>query len=143
MAVPDDRRLRTILSEARTIAVVGLSDKPERDSNEVARYLQANGYRILPVNPVLTEVLGERSYPSVSAIPADIRIDVVDVFRRSDQVPPVVMEAIERGVPTVWMQLGVEHAGAAATARAAGLTVVENSCIMQQHKRLGILPHHP
>jgi predicted CoA-binding protein len=141
MANPDDRRLMSVLSDARTIAVVGLSDKPERDSNEVARYLQANGYRIIPVNPTIPEVLGERSYPSVSAIPADIRLDVVDVFRRSDQVPPTVMEAIERGVPTVWMQLGVEHAGAAATARASGLTVVENLCIMQEHRRLGILPH--
>ena len=135
MAVTD-AELREVLAHARTIAVVGLSDKPERDSNEVARYLQSQGYRIVPVNPMLTEVLGEKSYPSLSAIPPDVRVDIVDVFRRSDQVPPVVDEAIARGAPTVWMQLGVENAVAAAKARAAGLSVLENSCIMVQHRRL-------
>jgi predicted CoA-binding protein len=140
MGLPDER-LREVLTRARTIAVVGLSDKPQRDSNEVARYLQGQGYRIVPVNPMLTEVLGERAYPSVTAIPSEIRVDIVDIFRRSDEVPPVVREAIERGVPTVWMQLGVEHAGAAATARAAGAIVVEDLCIMVQHRRLGIPPH--
>jgi len=140
MAVTDPE-LRDVLGRATTIAVVGLSDKPERDSNEVARYLQSQGYRIVPVNPMLTEVLGERAYPSLAAIPADIRVDVADVFRRSDQVPPVVDEAIARGVPVVWMQLGVENAEAAAKARAAGLTVFENLCIMVQHRRLrGSLP---
>jgi len=131
-----DSELREVLGHARTIAVVGLSDKPERDSNEVSRYLQAQGYRIVPVNPMLTEVLGEKSYPSVAAIPPEVRVDIVDVFRRSDQVPPVVEEAIARGVKVVWMQLGVEHAEAAAKARAAGLTVFENLCIMVQHRRL-------
>ncbi|MGA3022645.1 MAG: CoA-binding protein [Thermoplasmata archaeon] len=136
-----DAELRDVLGRARTIAVVGLSDKPDRDSNEVARYLQAQGYRIVPVNPMLTEVLGERAYPSLSAIPADVRVDLVDVFRRSDQVPPVVEEAIARGAQTVWMQLGVENAPAAAKARGAGVTVVENLCIMVQHRRLrGSLP---
>jgi uncharacterized protein len=131
-----DEQLRDALGSARTIAVVGLSDKPERDSNDVARYLQSQGYRIIPVNPMLTEVLGERSYPSVSAIPNGIPIDIVDIFRRSDQVPPVVDEAIARGVKVVWMQLGVEHADAATKARAAGATVFENLCIMVQHRRL-------
>ncbi len=133
---PGDDELRAILGRARTVAVVGLSDKPDRDSNEVARYLQAKGYRIVPVNPQLSEVLGERAYPSVSAIPPEIRLDVVDIFRRSDQVPPIVDEAIARRVPVVWMQLGVESPAAAAKARAHGLVVVENSCIMQQHRRL-------
>ena len=105
-----DAQLRDVLGRARTIAVVGLSDKPERDSNEVARYLQSQGYRIVPVNPMLTEVLGEKAYPSLSAIPADLRVDVVDVFRRSDQVIPTVDEAIARGAPVLWMQLGVENA---------------------------------
>jgi len=136
-----DAELRGILGQARTIAVVGLSDKPDRDSNEVARYLQAEGYRVVPVNPMLTEVLGEKSYPSLTAIPPDVKVDIVDVFRRSDQVPPIVDEAIARGGRVVWMQLGVEHPAAAATARAAGLTVVENLCIMVQHRRLkGSLP---
>lgn len=135
-----DEQMRDLLTGARTIAVVGLSDKIERDSNEVARYLQSQGYRVIPVNPALSEVLGERAYPSVAAIPPDVRIDIVDIFRRSEQVPPIVMEAIQRNVPTVWMQLGVEHPGAAATARAAGLAVLENLCIMQQHRRLGIAP---
>jgi hypothetical protein len=135
-----DAEIRSILSRARTIAVVGLSEKPERDSNEVARYLLSQGYRIVPVNPTVAEVLGERSYPSLSAIPEATRIDIVDVFRRSDQVPPVVDEAIARKAPVVWMQLGVEHAGAAAQARSHGLTVLENSCIMVQHRRLRIPP---
>ena len=135
-----DARLRDLLTSARTIAVVGLSDKPERDSNEVARYLKAVGYRILPVNPTLTEVLGERAYPSLSAIPPDIPIDIVDVFRRSDQVPPVVDEAIARSAKAIWMQLGVEHPEAAARAESRGVPVVQNLCIMVQHRRLGIPP---
>jgi len=138
---PTDAEVRDALGRARTIAVVGLSDKPERDSNEVARYLQSQGYRIVPVNPLLPEVLGERSYPSLAAIPPEVRVDIVDVFRRSDQVPPVVDEAIARKAPVVWMQLGVENADAAAKARAAGITVFENLCIMVQHRRLrGSLP---
>ena len=136
-----DAELKDVLGHARTIAVVGLSDKPDRDSNEVARYLQGQGYRIVPVNPMLTEVLGEKAYPSLSAIPSDLKVDIVDVFRRSEQVPPVVDEAIARGDKVVWMQLGVEHAAAAAKARAAGITVFENLCIMVQHRRLrGSLP---
>ena len=137
---PSEGELREILAHARTIAIVGLSDKPDRDSNEVARYLQSQGYRIIPVNPMLSEVLGERSYPSVAAIPSETLVDVVDIFRRSDQVPPVVDEATRRGVKTVWMQLGVEHAEAAARAEARGARVVQNQCIMVQHRRLGLPP---
>ena len=138
--VPTDEEVRALLTRARTIAMVGLSDKPDRDSNEVARYLIGQGYRIVPVNPTVPEILGARSYPSLSAIPSDVRIDVVDIFRRSDQVPPVVDEAIARRAPAVWMQLGVEHAGAAARARAAGAVVLENRCIMVDHRRLKIPP---
>jgi uncharacterized protein len=137
---PSDDEVRAILSRARTIAIVGLSDKPERDSNEVARYLKGQGYRIVPVNPAVAEVLGERSYPSLSAVPREVAIDIVDIFRRSDQVPPVVDEAIARRAPVVWMQLGVEHPDAAARARAAGATVLENRCLMVDHRRLGIPP---
>ena len=135
---PTDAELRSVLASARTIAVVGLSDKPDRDSNQIARYLQSQGYRVVPVNPMLSEVLGEKAYPSVSTIPPEVRVDVVDIFRLSDQVPPVVDEAIARHVPTVWMQLGVEHADAAARARERGVKVFENLCIMVQHRRLGI-----
>jgi predicted CoA-binding protein len=139
----EDPAIRRVLESSRTIAVVGLSDKPDRDSNEVARYLQAQGYRVIPVNPGLTEVLGERAYPSVTAIPANISIDIVDIFRRSDQVPPIIQEALERRAPVIWMQLGVESPGAAARARDAGVTVFENLCIMQQHRRLRIAPRTP
>ena len=140
MPEPNDAMTRDILQRARTIAIVGLSDKPERDSNEVGRYLQGQGYRIVPVNPMLTEVLGERAYPSLTAIPVEVPIDIVDVFRRGDQVGPIIEEAITRPAPVVWMQLGVENAQAAARARAAHLTVYENLCIMQEHRRLRILP---
>ncbi|EQD52631.1 CoA-binding domain-containing protein, partial [mine drainage metagenome] len=115
-------------------------DKPDRDSHTVARYLQEHGYRIVPVNPAVPEVLGERSYPSLAAIPSEVRVDLVDIFRRSEQVPPIVDEAIARRVPVVWMQLGVEHPGAAAAARAAGLMVVENRCVRIEHQRLRVPP---
>jgi len=135
-----DEQVRTLLSSARTIAVVGLSDKPDRDSYTVAKYLQEQGYRIVPVNPMVPEVLDERSYPTLAAIPASVPVDIVDIFRRPDQVPPVVDEAMARGAPVVWMQLGVEHAAAAAKARAAGVTVLENRCIRVDHQRLRIPP---
>lgn len=135
-----DSEMRRLLVSARTIAIVGLSDKPERDSHEVAAYLQQQGYRIIPVNPTVTSVLGETSYPSVTAIPAGVTVDVLDIFRRSDQVLPIVEEGLTRGVGSVWMQLGVENPDAATAARARGLPVYENLCIMQQHRRLRIPP---
>ncbi|HTT16892.1 MAG TPA: CoA-binding protein [Thermoplasmata archaeon] len=133
---PPDDELRRLLTGARTLAVIGLSDKPERDSNEVARYLRSQGYRIVPVNPALPEVLGERSYPSLAAIPPDVRVDIAVVFRKSEAVPPIVDEAIARRVPVLWMQLGVEHPEAAARARSRGVVVVENLCTMATHRRL-------
>jgi len=139
MPVPDEE-LRRILTSSRTVAVVGLSERPERDSHEVARYLQSQGYRIVPVNPTVREVLGERSYPSLSAIPAGIRVDLAVIFRRGEAVPEIVDEAIARGIPAVWMQLGVESPAAATRAQAHGLAVVENSCFMVTHRRLGIPP---
>lgn len=141
--VLDDAAMTRLLTTARTIAVVGLSDKPERDSNEVARYLRSQGYRIVPVNPMLNEVLGERSYPSIAAIPPEVRLDIVDIFRRSDQVPPVVDEALTRGVGAIWMQLGVAHDAAAAKAEAQGVPTVQDLCIMVQHRRLRIPPVPP
>jgi predicted CoA-binding protein len=138
-----DATLRELLERARTIAVVGLSDKPERDSNEVARYLLSQGYRVIPVNPMLPEVLGQKSYPSITAIPPEIRVDILDIFRRSDQVRPVVEEGLKRGVGAVWMQLGVENEEAAQLARDAHVPVHQNLCVMQQHRRLRIPPKAP
>jgi predicted CoA-binding protein len=135
---PSDPEIREVLTRARTIAIVGLSDKPDRDSNEVARYLQSKGYRVIPVNPAVPEILGEKSYPSLTAIPKAIRVDIVDVFRRSDQVHPIADEAIRRGVKVLWMQLGVDNAEAASAVREAGGVAFENLCIMTQHRRLGL-----
>lgn len=127
-----------MLEQARTIAVVGLSDKPDRESNRVALYLKEHGYRIVPVNPMIAHALGEPAYPSLSEIPAEISIDIADVFRRSEDVPSVVDEAIRRGVPTLWMQLGIANEASAERARAAGLTVVQDLCIMVTHRSLGL-----
>ncbi|MDR7487061.1 MAG: CoA-binding protein [Armatimonadota bacterium] len=126
--------LAGILRAARTIAVVGLSDRPDRPSHEVARYLQEVGYRIIPVNPRLIEVLDERAYPSLRDVPD--RVDVVLIFRRSEFVPSVVDDAIAIGARVVWMQLGVVHEEAAARARAAGLQVVMNTCMAATHDAL-------
>ena len=121
------------LRESRTIAVVGLSDNPERISYRVAQYLQGQGYRIIPVNPVIDSALGETSYPDLKSVPEPI--DMVDVFRRSELVAPVVDEAIEVGVRYIWMQDGVIDETAAAKAEAAGIPVVMNDCTLRQHKR--------
>jgi predicted CoA-binding protein len=137
---PPEDVLRGIIARARTIAIVGLSDKPTRDSNEAGRYLQGQGYRIVPVNPLVTEVLGERSYPSVAAIPAGVPVDVVDIYRRPEEVPAIMDDSIGRNVPVVWMQLGISNPEAADRGRAAGLTVVEDLCLMSQHRRMGIGP---
>ncbi len=125
--------IKSILEESKTVAVVGLSPREERDSHRVAKYLQSQGYRIIPVNPNTDEILGERSYPDLASIPEPI--DVVDVFRRSETVPEIVEEAIKVGARTVWMQEGVIHEEAAARAREAGLQVVMDRCIMIEHRR--------
>ena len=122
-----DNAILSLLREAREIAVVGISAKPDRPSHEVAAFLQGLGYRIIPVNPGLTEVLGERCYPTLSVYGKPV--DIVDVFRNSEAVPPIVDEAIASRARCVWMQEGVSHAQAAAKAREAGLLVVEDRCI--------------
>jgi len=122
-----------ILTMSGTIAVVGLSDNPKRDSHRVASYLKGVGYRIIPVNPGLVEVLGERCYPDLASVPEPG--DMVDIFRRSDKVAPVVDQAIERSVKYVWMQDGVVDESAAERARAAGITVVMDNCTMREHRR--------
>jgi uncharacterized protein len=120
-----------ILTSARTIAVVGLSDNPHRPSHGVARYLQRVGYRIIPVNPNIEEVLGERAYPSLRDIPQ--AVDVVEVFRRSEFVGPIVDDAIAIKAGAVWLQDGVVDEAAAARARSSGLDVVMDDCMMRRH----------
>jgi uncharacterized protein len=120
-----------ILRSARTIAVVGLSANPRRPSHGVARYLQRAGYRIIPVNPNVSEVLGERAYATLSELPAPV--DVVEVFRRSEYAGAIVDEAIATGAGAVWLQDGVVDEAAAGRARAAGLDVVMDDCMMRRH----------
>ena len=122
-----------ILKKYKTIAVVGLSSNPSRPSFGVTEYMQGAGYRIIPVNPNEMEVLGEKSYARLEGVPE--RIEIVNVFRRPENVPPVVESAIRVGAKVVWMQLGVENAAAAERARAAGLIVVEDACILVEHRR--------
>jgi predicted CoA-binding protein len=130
-----------ILQHSRTVAVVGLSPKPQRDSHEVAEYMQRQGWRIVPVNPVAAAsgqpILGERVYATLTEAAAANRIDLVDVFRNSDDVPPVVDEAIAIGAPAVWLQLGIVNDAAMATARAAGLRTVQDRCLLVEHRRHG------
>jgi uncharacterized protein len=135
-----DEEIRELLRRARTIAVAGLSDRPDRDSHVVAEYLLSQGYDVIPVNPHVAEVLHRRSFSSLRDVPAERRIDIVDIFRRSDQVAPIVDEAIARGVGAVWMQLGVQDGRAAEAARAHGIRVYQNLCVMQEHRRLRIGP---
>ncbi len=128
--------LRHILGTCRTIAVVGLSPQWHRPSFFAAKYMQAHGYRIVPVNPMASEILGERCYPSVTAAAADHRIDMVDCFRRSEDIPPLAEEAIAIGAHCLWLQLGVMNEDAATRARAAGLAVVMDRCVKIEHARL-------
>jgi hypothetical protein len=131
--------MRRVLRDAKTIAVVGLSENPARDSHRIAAYLQDHGYRVIPVNPTLSgEVLGEKAWPDLASVPTPI--DIVDVFRRVDAIPGVVDEAIAVGARAVWMQLGLAHNASADKARAAGLTVIQNKCIMVEHRHLGLGP---
>jgi hypothetical protein len=125
--------ITAILKKCKTIAVVGLSSNPMRPSHEVAEYMQRAGYRIIPVNPNEREVLGEKSYVRLEDVPE--KIDVVNIFRRAEEVPPVVESAIRVGAKVVWMQLGIENEEAAEKARAAGLPVVEDACILIEHRR--------
>jgi predicted CoA-binding protein len=122
-----------ILKKYKTIAVVGLSPNPARPSFGVTEYMQGAGYRIIPVNPNETEVLGEKSYARLEDVPG--KIEIVDMFRRAAEAPPVVESAIKVGAKVVWMQLGIENAEAAERARAAGLIVVEDACILVEHRR--------
>lgn len=137
----EERAIREILRQARTVAVVGLSPDPSRPSHAVAQYLKSQGYRIIPVNPTVNAVLGEPSYPDLLAVPE--AVDVVDVFRRPEHVPPIVEQALRIGARALWLQEGVVHPQAAAGARQAGLLVVMDRCMLKEHRRLrdlGLLP---
>lgn len=128
--------VRDLLSRSRVIAVVGLSSKSHRPSYGVARYLQSVGYRVIPVNPNEVEVLGAKCYARLEDVP--LKVDIVDVFRRSEFVPAVVESAIAIGARSVWLQEGVVHEAAAARARSAGLAVVMDRCLLKEHsKRFG------
>ena len=124
-----------LLRTGRTIAVVGLSNRRTRPSYSVSEYMQAQGYRIIPVNPLVTEVLGETAYPRLEDVPD--HVDIVDIFRRSEFVPDIVESAIRVGAGAVWMQEGVIHEEAARRAREARLMVVMDRCILKEHRKLG------
>jgi predicted CoA-binding protein len=129
----DSDRITDLLKTAHTIAVVGLSSSPMRASYGVSAYLQTHGYRIIPVNPEINGALGEKSYPSLRDVPE--KIDIVDVFRRSEFVPEVVDEAIALKIPALWLQEGVVHEQAAGKARQAGIFVVMDRCILKEHRK--------
>ena len=128
------QELAQILKAGRTVAVVGLSSRTDRPSHRIPAYLQEQGYRIIPVNPTLSEALGERAYPSLSEVPE--AVDIVQIFRRSEDVPPVVDEAIAIGAKVVWMQAGIVNEDAARKAGEAGLQVVMDTCMGATHRAL-------
>ena len=124
--------IKKVLEESKTIAVVGASNNPQRHSYEVAQYLHRQGFRIIPVNPALTELFGEKAFPDLLSIPEPV--DVVDVFRQPEAVPQVVEQAIAKGAKVVWMQPGAENMQAAERAMDAGLEVIMGVCMMQEHR---------
>jgi uncharacterized protein len=129
-----DQMLKDILLSTRTIASVGLSSNTEKESYWIASYLKEQGYHVIPVNPTAAEILGEKAYPDLESVPE--KIDVVQVFRRSEDVPPVVEDAIKVGAKVVWMQEGIVNEAAAQRAREAGLQVVMDACMRATHRRL-------
>jgi len=128
--------IQKILTTSKTIAVVGLSSKPDRPSHEIASYLKDQGYRIIPVNPTIQEALGEKAYPSLRDVPG--RIDIVQIFRRPEEVPAIVDDAISIGAKVVWMQPGAENEEAAAKAESAGLKAVVGACMRSVHRTLRV-----
>ena len=133
---PERRELLSIFGAARVVAVVGLSSRPGRPAFEIASYLQQHGYRIVPVNPNETEVLGERAYASLLDIPDDLRVDVVDVFRRAEHTPEVARQAVEIGARVLWLQEGIVSEEAARIATEGGLGVIMGVCIKHVRERL-------
>lgn len=139
--MPPDSNAQTdtdfILAHCRTVAVVGLSPKSHRDSYHVAQYMQAHGWKIVPINPNASSILGETSYPSLVEAARHHTIELVNVFRNSEDVPPVVTDAIAIGAKAIWLQIGITHDSALAQARTAGLRVVQDKCLMVEHRRRG------
>ena len=131
-----DAELKDTLRNVKTIAVIGISPKEDRPSYIVASYLKSKGYRVIPVRPDGEEILGEKVYHSLSEIPKEVSVDVVDIFRKSEEVPPIVAEAIQRGIKVVWMQEGVIHKEAGEKAEKAGSKVIMDRCIKKEHQRL-------
>jgi predicted CoA-binding protein len=131
-----DEELKEILTHYKTVAVVGISLKEDRPSYRVASYLKSKGYRIIPVRPDGDTILGEKVYPNLLEIPEEIEVDVVDVFRKSEEVPPVVDEAIRREAKVLWMQEGIVNKEAGTKAEKAGLKVVMDRCMKKEHQRL-------
>jgi predicted CoA-binding protein len=130
--LPQSDPITELLKSSKTIAVVGLSNSPLRPSHGVAAYMQTHGYRIIPVNPLIEEVLGEKSYPSLLDVPE--KIDIVNIFRRSEYVEQIVDQAIQLKVPVIWMQESVIHEKAAERARHAGIFVIMDRCILKEHR---------
>jgi predicted CoA-binding protein len=130
-----DRQIAKLLKEAKTIAVIGLSDDEFKPSYGVSLYMQNNGYRIVPINPKVSEALGEKAYPSLTEAARHEKIDIVDVFRRPDAVPAIVDEVIALGLPALWLQETVVHEEAAQKARDAGIFVVMDRCILKEHQK--------
>ena len=128
--------IRQSLANCKTIAVVGLSPKPHRDSFRVAKYMQEQGFRIVPINPNATEVLGEKAYASLTEAATHERIDMVNCFRNSEDIPPIAAEAIAIGAKSLWLQIGVVNDAAAKQATNAGLVVVQDLCLMVEHRQL-------
>jgi predicted CoA-binding protein len=135
---PTDAALTTLLTNATTIAIVGASSNPDKTSHGIMQKLQKAGYRVIPVNPRETEILGERSYPSLIDVPE--RIDIVDVFRRAEDTPAIADDAVKIGAKALWLQTGIASEEAAARAEAGGLTVVMDACIGATHAMLRIPP---
>ena len=133
-SLPQPDPIAELLKRAQTIAVVGLSNNPMRPSHGVSAYLQTHGYRVIPVNPNIASSLGEKAYTSLLEVPGEIQIDIVNIFRRSELVEEAVDQAMQRKVPTIWMQEGVVHEMAAEKARRSGIFIVMDRCILKEHR---------
>ncbi len=135
---PDNEKLASILAEAETIAVVGLSDDPARTSHRIAAYMQEAGYRVIPINPGIESALGEKAFPSLGEVSE--RVDIVNVFRRSEEIPALVDETIEKRPRAFWMQKGIAHPTSARRLEDAGVTTIQNLCIKTAHRELAQPP---
>lgn len=136
MVVQTDEELKRLLGESRTVAVVGCSRDPEKDAHRVPKYLQEQGYRIIPVNPQAGAILGERAYPSLAELEGKERVDIIDIFRPGEEVYQIVQEAIDLRPKAIWMQLGIRSKTAARLAEEHGIAVVMDRCMMAEHRRL-------